>query len=235
MRAPAFPIPPRHRLTVFTRMLMASCAGLLLFVLISAVVINTAPVLNFDARWATRFHDAAGPTTRDVFQAITDLGSPALYVLGFGLAAVFIKRGQWSLLVGWGVATGVGKLINIVLKLLYARPRPVFPDVTLPSDFGYPSGHTMQAILTYGMFAYVVWIGVRSPRVRVGTVLAAAAITVLVGISRLMLSVHFVSDVIGGLIAGGLWLVAAISVTEMLRAREALYLSNVQTGSHVQD
>ncbi len=222
-----------HRSTFYTRALITSCAGLLLFVLISGAVINTSPVLNFDTRWATRIHDSVGPTTVDAFQTITDLGSPVLYILGFGMAAIFIVRSQWPLLIGWGVATGVGKLLNIALKLLYARPRPSFPDVTLPKEYGYPSGHAMQAILTYGMLAYVVWISVRSPRARVGTVWAAAALTALVGISRLILSVHFVSDVIGGWIAGGLWLITAISVTEVLRAREALYLSNVRAGSDV--
>jgi membrane-associated phospholipid phosphatase len=230
MRSPS---PTAHR-RFFARALIACIAGLLLFALISAEVINTGPVLRFDARWAERFHVAAGPTARDVFTVITAFGSPVLYVIGFGLGAIFIWRRAWTLLAGWVLATAGTKLLNIGLKALFARSRPDFADVTLPDVYGYPSGHTMHSAAAYGMLAYFVWIGVRNPRLRAAAILGAALLTGLVGLSRLALSVHYVSDVIGGVVAGTLWLGVAISITEALRAREAVYLSNVQTGSHVQ-
>jgi cation diffusion facilitator family transporter len=137
-----------------------------------------------------------------------------LWVLGFGLGTYFIIRRQWTLLAGWALAMAAGKLWNEALKAWLARPRPSFPGWDNPaSGYGFPSGHTMQAMIAYGMLVYLGWRRVRPREV----LLAGATVLIaLIALSRLVLVAHFPSDVIGGLLAGALWLLTSIAFTEAM-------------------
>jgi len=155
---------------------------------------------------------------------ISAFGSPVLWVLGLGLGATFIARRDWTLLVGWVLAMAVGKLWNMGLKEWIAAPRPAFDGWTNPEGgYGYPSGHTMQATIAYGMLAYLIWRRAVSRRARAALVVAAVAVIALIGLSRLVLVVHFPSQVIGALLAGGLWLLTSVAFTATWRGRDRVY------------
>jgi undecaprenyl-diphosphatase len=196
---------------------MLGCLALILFALGSAALLDRAPVREADAQTATWFYEHVGPTVHDVFLVMTAFGSPVLWVLGFGVGVYLIIRRQWALLAGWALAMAAGKVWNEALKAWLARPRPAFPGWDNPaSGYGFPSGHTMQSTLAYGMLVYLGWRRVR-PR---GALLAGAALWIaLIALSRLVLVAHFPSDVIGGLLAGTLWLLTSIAFTEALRVR----------------
>lgn len=203
---------------------LAGCAAMLLFAVLSVPILDLVAVRDFDAESATWFHAHASPAVQDVFGVITAFGSPVLWVLGFGLGAYLIARRNWPLLAGWALAMVAGKLWNMGLKEWIAAPRPAFEDWTSPEGgYGYPSGHTMQATIAYGMLAYLVWRRAASRRARAALVAGAAAITALIGLSRLVLVVHFPSQVIGALLAGGLWLLTSAAFTATLRGPDRVY------------
>jgi undecaprenyl-diphosphatase len=196
---------------------VAGCLILSVFALVSDAILDRAPVREADAQTAAWFHQHVSPPVHDLFTVVTAFGSPVLWGLGFGLGFYFIVRRQWTLLAGWTLAMAAGKLWNEALKAWLARPRPAFPGWDNPaSGYGFPSGHTMQAVIAYGMLVYLGW---RRVRLR-GALLAGAVLLIaLIALSRLVLVVHFPSDVIGGLLAGALWLLTSIVFTEALRAR----------------
>lgn len=198
---------------------LAGALALLVFAGCSAAVIDRAPVLQADAEVAAWFYEHTDPAVQQVFSIVTAFGSPVLWVLGIGLGVYFAARRQWAALAGWTLAMAAGKVWNEALKAWFARPRPDFPGWDNPAGgYGFPSGHAMQAILAYGMLVYLAWRHVRARRaLLVGAVLLIA----LVAFSRLILVVHYPSDVAGGLLAGGLWLLTSIAFTEALRARQA--------------
>jgi len=193
------------------------CLLLTLFALGSDAILDRAPVRDVDAQTAAWFHEHVSPPVHDLFTVVTAFGSPVLWVLGFAVSLYFIIRRQWALLAGWALAMAAGKLWNEALKTWLARPRPVFPGWDNPaSGYGFPSGHTMQSVVAYGMLVYLSWQRVR-PR---GALLAGAtALIALIALSRLVLVAHFPSDVIGGLLAGALWLLTSVAFTEALCAR----------------
>ena len=202
-----------QRWPVISLIVLAGLAGQLVFVLVSDTVINTQPVLSLDQDMAAAFYENRQPRVIHASEACTILGSEALYVLGFGLGAYFIWRRWWTHLSAWALAMVIGKLLNTWLKDWFERPRPVFDGLTPPeASFGYPSGHAMQAVLAYGMLAYFVLTCVQDRRARVGILSAAALLIMLVSFSRLYLNVHCLSDVVGGLVAGLLWLLTVIAV-----------------------
>ncbi len=196
---------------------MLGCLALILFALVSDVILDRAPVREADAQTATWFFEHVSSPVHDLFAVVTAFGSPVLWVLGFGVGVYFIVRRQWTLLAGWALAMAAGKLWNEALKAWLARQRPAFPGWDNPaSGYGFPSGHTMQAMIAYGMLVYLGW---RRVRVR-GVLLGSAALLIaLIALSRLVLVAHFPSDVLGGLLAGALWLLTSVAFTEALCVR----------------
>ncbi|HLL65827.1 MAG TPA: phosphatase PAP2 family protein [Micromonosporaceae bacterium] len=146
-------------------------------------------------------------------RAVTMLG-------GFWLAVPLVVAVALLLPRPWGrartvafvvtVTVGTSLLVNAV-KVLIARPRPTLTDVIATANgYAFPSGHTGQAVAAYGALAYL--IGQRLPaRCRPAVWAGAAAIAMLVGFSRLYLGVHWLTDVIGGLLIGAVWLASALT------------------------
>lgn len=105
--------------------------------------------------------------------------------------------------------------MTYLLKIFFHRERPSIALYT-ENSFSFPSGHAAVAVAFYGYLTYVL---VRNLKTRRGKITAACAGTVVIfvlGLSRLYLGVHFVSDVVGGYVIGAFWLIVAISMVEWL-------------------
>lgn len=149
-----------------------------------------------------------------VVRAWTQLGH-VLWMAALGMLACvwLLYRRAWLLLGAWvvGVA-GVGLLVRI-LKTQVARDRP---EVRWAMEHGYsfPSGHSAGTLVCYGLLAWV-WLTLARPA-QPRWVVAGTVVTVLgVGVSRVLLGVHFVSDVLAGWLLGLAWLALVIGMAEM--------------------
>jgi undecaprenyl-diphosphatase len=121
--------------------------------------------------------------------------------------------------IGWTLVLGGGKLVEAVLKHTFQRTRPIGALQHLgDQSYSYPSGHAMGAMIGYGVLAYLVLLRVRRPMGRAAVTAAAALTIIAIGLSRLVLGVHFFTDVIGGYAAGAVWL--ALSLTAAGAARD---------------
>ena len=114
----------------------------------------------------------------------------------------------WSVNAALGLRVGLILMLstasNAALKLAFRQPRPFWYDTrvqafSIETTFGIPSGHSQNAFAFWGMLA----AGVQRAWAKTG----AAALIVLIGISRLYLGMHFVTDVLFGWLVGGalLW------------------------------
>lgn len=161
--------------------------------------------------------------------ATPGLTSAARWVTGFGsskfltpatllVAGWFGWKKSWHRLLTWAFAMGGGILLNLALKALFRRPRPVFenPFVTL-DDYSFPSGHTMGATLFYGTLALFVIIHARRWRWRVLAPLVAFLIILLVALTRMYLGAHFLSDVLAAMAAGAAWVAVCATAVETIR------------------
>ena len=140
--------------------------------------------------------------------------SAASVVTGVVLA---IRRSFYRLL-ALALAAGGGALLNIALKHLFHRQRPVLenPLVTL-SSFGFPSGHTMGATIFYGVLALIVTYSMRRWSHRILGGWLAAFVIALIGASRIYLGAHYFTDVIGAVAVGLAWLAFCWTGVETLR------------------
>jgi hypothetical protein len=104
-------------------------------------------------------------------------------------------------------------VLGPVTKAVVNRARPVVasPVVETPSNAGFPSGHAMTAVVVWGALLLVALPGVRRGA-RPWLVAATAVLVVAVGLTRLALGVHFVSDVLAGWVLGAAWLAGTVAV-----------------------
>jgi len=147
------------------------------------------------------------PGLEPVMLEITLLGTGTVVMMIVAVSAMFLwlTKHRYSALLLL-IATAGGILLNSLLKLGFGRPRPqIFDWATTAMTWSFPSGHAMSATVVYSTVAYLAARLQRRFLHRFLTLLIAALLILLIGISRLYLGVHYPSDVIAGVIIGLAW------------------------------
>ncbi|MDH4103452.1 MAG: phosphatase PAP2 family protein [Thermoleophilia bacterium] len=140
--------------------------------------------------------------------------------IGIALGVALVRERAW-LDLGFLLATFAGSQIVVaLLKDWFDRPRPDFGSaVGLPSSASFPSGHATAGAASLG--AVAVLVAERLPSQRARLWLWALVVTggLAIGVSRVVLNVHYVSDVLAGWCLGVAWLAACLLAREGLRDR----------------
>lgn len=184
-------------------------------------VVTGDSILQLDQNVATYFHDQATPGRNRVMFVVSFFGSVAFLASVGGVGALYLaSRRRWSRVGALVLVVGGGALINIAVKHLIHRHRPVFEDpITTLNSFSFPSGHAMGSTLFYGLMAVWAVQAVRGLLPRFAVVLVAGVIVFLIGLSRICLGVHFLSDVLGAMAAGVAWLALCLTGMEAFSRR----------------
>lgn len=198
-----------------TLTVVAAFLVLVPFALLALLVLGAwPPLLRLDASIADVFHGYARdhPVWVGVMTVWTHvLGPGPLRVAAVVVVVWLVRRGAPRLAV-WVVVTMVaGGLLGALLKLLVGRDRPDLLDpVARAAGYSFPSGHALNATLAAGVLLLVFLPFVRdSGPGRVALWTAALLVTVVTGLSRIALGVHWTSDVVGGWVLG----VAVVAAT----------------------
>jgi undecaprenyl-diphosphatase len=183
--------------------------GLLIVgVLTLLVVIHWAPLLRLDRRTVKAVHPwvADHDFVRKVTHGVSHLGDPLVVTaISVAIAVVLLLRRRVTDAVLVLVIRLSAVLLSGGLKALVDRPRPAdVPALTHVVTASFPSGHALGSA---ALWATVAWLLSTSRAAGVARVLALVVPT-LVAASRVLLGVHFPSDVVAGLLLG--WLVAAV-------------------------
>lgn len=186
-------------------------------------VVHHDPLTTVDLELATFLRAHATPVSDRIGILISLIGSPmTMAALGLVVAAVLMYRRWWITLSAWIAAFVGGAALNWALKGIIHRTRPIgAANFIYDNSFSFPSGHAMGSLIGYGMFAYLlVALWPPAHRHRTAVIATAFVLVVLIGLSRLSLGVHFLSDVIAGYAAGAVWLAVCVTGVEVaLRQR----------------
>jgi undecaprenyl-diphosphatase len=152
---------------------------------------------------------------------VTALGGVAvltLVVCAVAGALVLVRR-WWTLALVVGSTAG-GALVNVALKHVLDRPRPtVVPHLAWVATASFPSGHAMLSATVYlTMAALLVQLTDRR-WLKAYLVATAVGLTLLVGLSRVYLGVHYPTDVLGGWLAGLAWALLMALLARVARWR----------------
>jgi undecaprenyl-diphosphatase len=152
---------------------------------------------------------------------ITSLGGYTLIILTIASVVGFmLLAGHYgpALFVFGSVFTGW--LVSHSVKSFYARPRPdLVPQLDLVHTASFPSGHAMMSTLVYLTLASVAIRLTDNPRLRIYVMAVAVFISIIVGLSRIYLGVHWPSDVLAGWALGAAWAALSWLVVSALRRR----------------
>ncbi|MEO8802605.1 MAG: phosphatase PAP2 family protein [Rudaea sp.] len=187
------------------------------------VVNRDAPLRRLDLHVATWLHVRATPGWTSVMAVVSDLGAPITVIaitLVAGLVLLCLHERYRLLLLALAVPGGA--LLNVIIKQLVHRHRPVFNDPILTlTSYSFPSGHAMGSTVLYGVLAAITLWHVRDWRVRVLTIASALFLVVLICFSRIYLGVHYLSDVVAGFLEGIVWLGVCLASVDAVRRRNA--------------
>lgn len=152
--------------------------------------------------------DPIGPRWLEVMvRDASALGSVFVLVLLVTVVVVALWMERQRAAAAWVAAALVGAAaISTLFKNLFARPRPeILTPELLPASFSFPSGHAFLSAAVYlTLGALLTWIIPRR-RTRAFVLATALLLTVVIGISRVYLGVHYPSDVLGGWTLGLCW------------------------------
>jgi membrane-associated phospholipid phosphatase len=198
-----------------------SAGALVLFVELADEIGGGESLAEFDVALSAALREHLSRETLRVFSIITHLGDGVvLFAIGAAVFAVLAARRLKLLAAAWVVTTLSGALLNRILKTIFERSRP-FHDhgLTAVEGWSFPSGHASGSMLIYGLLAYVV-VRSTSPAWHIPAALAGVALIIFVGSSRVLLQVHYLSDVLAGYASAAAWIAICIAALETLRWRE---------------
>lgn len=183
--------------------LTASLTLLVIFIGIAAGISGNRPLM-FDEPILLFLHAQASPLLTAFFTTVTHLGdSVVIILLIMGLAAYYTYRKMYhkALFVTFGIGGVV--VANTLLKSIFQRERPaLWAHLVNETNFSFPSGHAMLSAAFATMLVILFW----ETKYRWLVVVLATVGTVIVGLSRLYLGVHYPSDILAG------WCVSAVCV-----------------------
>ncbi|HEX4999317.1 MAG TPA: phosphatase PAP2 family protein [Terriglobia bacterium] len=153
----------------------------------------------------------------------TALGSTTLICLHTVIAfALLMSTGDRAGAAQLAAASGGAFLLTAWTKELVERVRPPEPALIDVAGFSYPSGHSLAAAAMYVTMTILACRHLPTGRQRVVVSLLAAIVVLGIGVSRVYLGVHYMSDAISGIVLGTAWALALAGVASMLEQRGGL-------------
>ena len=196
------------------------------FIVVTQQVITNGPLIALDARIANA-NRVDFPSWIDfILMRIDDLGLRGLTATALMIAAIYIAQRfkTWRPL-NLAILSLIALNLTVgVAKLLIGRTKPQLNvDLIYAGGLSYPSGHASNAILTWGVLAYLIYRYAHVDRYR-GRLASAgvALISLSVCVVSLIRNTHWLSDLVGGLFIGAALLVMVIAIDRFVTSNSQL-------------
>ncbi len=230
MSAPAFfrYLPPMKRREIAPLILLFLAAGLIVMFAAITEELVEGDLHGFDRAVLLALRHADDPAKplgplwlQVAARDVTSLGSPAVLTLITVAALGFLAlKRQWKAALFLLVSICGGTAVSFALKDLVQRPRPDFvAAVAQTQTYSFPSGHAFLSAVTFLTLGTLLARVQHQVEVKIYLLSVAIAITVLVGISRVYIGVHWPTDVLAGWCAGAAWAILCWQIAERLQAR----------------
>jgi len=133
-------------------------------------------------------------------------GSTALSLVIFSVVGFLLLQARYRTALVVAITSISGEVISAVLKQTFNRPRPsVVPHLRDVYTMSFPSGHAMESAIVYLTLGAILMRATESRLTKLYCLGMAMVLTLLAGVSRVYLGVHYPTDVIGGWMIGFVW------------------------------
>lgn len=190
-------------------------------------ILQSKLITGFDQKVTDYIISFRSPELNKVFQFITELGDLYGYLILGALCGIgfYLKFKNWQYVLEMLFVIIIAGLSNLALKQVINRARPDAAHLVAVETLSYPSGHAMGAIAFYGFLIYLFYNFKMNAWLKSSIILIFGFLILAIGISRIYLGVHYPSDVIGGFIAGFIWIIFCIilfQIMDIFRRRKRL-------------
>jgi len=146
---------------------------------------------------------------------LTQLGGAPMLIAILAVAVAWLAYvRRWRRAISLAAIVLGGRVAVELLKLAIQRPRPFFSPYPVEiASLSFPSGHAANTMITFLALALIA----APAKVRAVAIAAAAATSVLIGVTRPLLGVHWPSDVVGGWAFGIAWVVVGVELSRRWR------------------
>lgn len=172
--------------------------GFIVIMITISVMSDQMPLID---KWsAPTVEDLGGTSIFIMFRWITELGSGTFVTPFIILFAILFFLGTRNWLAGFMIPLGsfFGYRVNYWIKLIVERERPSLLPEAEGIGYSFPSGHAMAAMVTYGLLIYFLTSSLKKRQDRLIVQIVLVVLIVLIGMSRYIIHVHYLSDVIAG-------------------------------------
>ncbi|WP_284139483.1 MULTISPECIES: phosphatase PAP2 family protein [unclassified Virgibacillus] len=150
------------------------------------------------------------------FRIMTEFGSRPFilpFTIGVALLLMGVNR-DWLPSLVFAGGTLLSHFLNNVIKFLVQRERPTILVEANAEGFSFPSGHAMTSMVCYGLLSYFIVKKIKSAKIAFGVQFFFALLIFLIGISRYVINVHYLTDVAAGFLFGFLLFYGLIQLYE---------------------
>lgn len=204
----------RNGLEVSVLGALAATASALWLVVEAGGVIAGGKAGSLDVAILMAFRSSAEPGqpagrrwVMEIMRDVSGLGSPEVLCMLVGITVIFLflaGRRRTSLFLA--LSTLGGAIASVLLKAAFGRARPdLAPYATYVYTTSFPSGHAMLSAVVYLILGFMVARLTPDRWLKIYVLGVAAALFIVIGVSRLYLGSHWPSDVLGGWAAGAAW------------------------------
>lgn len=179
----------------------------------------TRPFLSrWDSLGMQIIHGRDTPALTRLAFALSWIGSPKAFVPAVVAACLVLWRLRLKEdAVVLFFALAAAGVMDTALKLHFRRMRPDVPwALATEHSFSFPSGHSVGAVVLYGMATYLLWKHLHALWQRVVVITTSLLLIAGIGLSRVYLGVHYPTDVAAGYLVGLFWLLTVIATNEYL-------------------
>jgi undecaprenyl-diphosphatase len=205
--------------------------GVVLFLVGSALfgamaynVWTKGPLLQWDVPLNRQMHAEAVKEPARIIELLIFgffVGKELLQVVVVILSIYFVYKRYWPELFMILIGAGGGAIIWSFLIQIFDRTRPTDQIGIVVSDYSFPSGHTISAVICYGFLAYLLVPKMPSLFWKWVIVLASIATMLFIGYSRIFLGGHYLTDIIAGYGLGLAWGALVFTLVERLFLRRS--------------
>lgn len=168
----------------------------------------------FDVLVSEYIYQVRDPLLTGMMKFVTDFGADYLLVNFLALVSFFLWKKRKREALSFTIILATGLLLNLLLKELIQRPRPMMSPLVAMSSYSFPSGHTMNSTIFYLTMAFYYYHLTRRKRGSLFIMIGALGVILLIGFSRVYLGVHYPSDVLAGYVVGTWWLVTILLINK---------------------
>lgn len=185
-------------------------------------VTENAGIAGFDQPVLSAMVASRTPVLTAVVNGFTQTGGPVgMPIIAVVVTAILVRVSRSARPLILTLVAAAGSLaMTVAVKSLVGRHRPPLAEAIPPyeTSASFPSGHTLNAIVITGILVYSALLVIRTRRARWWTVIAGGVYAITIGLSRVYLGHHWLSDVVGAWLLGLAWLTVVIVAHRLAHA-----------------